>query len=189
MKLNALLRTDEALAGGRCRAEKHVDGLFAAEQKRKCRTCGGTLPPQFFPLLGADKRQCSTCQAAYNKERAAALRLAQPPAEKQCKRCQATLPAAAFAQSKLSPTGLSSFCRVCNDTAARESQALTAAVPVPEIAQPATKTCSKCGVEQPRSAFTRRTIEWDGLLGWCRGCRCKYEAKRRAVAAATATQC
>ena len=184
MKLNALLRSDEFLAGGRCRAEKHVDGLFAAEQERKCRTCGGTLPPQFFPLLGSERRPCRTCRAVYDKERVAALRPAQPPVEKQCRRCQATLPAAAFSADSRNLTGLLSFCRVCNSTTAQESQALTAAVPVPEIAQPAIKACSKCGVEQPRSAFSRVAGQYDGLRGWCRGCD---KAKRRAVAAATAT--
>jgi len=182
-----LLRSDEFLAGGRCRAEKHVDGLFAAEQERKCRTCGGTLPPQFFPPLGGDNQQCSTCKAVYDKERVAVLRLAQPPAEKQCRRCQATLPAAAFYPIRQNITGLSSYCRVCNGTTARESQALTASVPVPENAQPATKACSKCGVEQPRSAFSSVARYSDGLQSWCRGCVSDYDAKRRAVAAATAT--
>ena len=182
-----MLRSDEPLAGGWCRAEEHVDGLFATERERKCRTCGGTLPPQFFPLLAGDTWLCSTCRAVYDKERrAAAVRPAQPPAEKWCRRCQATLPAAAFWPDR-TPTGLHSFCRVCNTTAARESKALTAAVPVPEIAQPATKACSKCGVEQPRSAFSRDARHNDGLRGWCSGCASDYEAKRRAMAAATVT--
>ena len=72
--LTALLRSDEPLAGGQCRAEKLVDGLSAAERERTCRTCGGTLPPQFFPLLGENNRPCRTCRAVYNKERAAAIR-------------------------------------------------------------------------------------------------------------------
>ena len=42
---------------------------------------------------------------------------------------------------------------------------------------PSTKTCTKCGEEQPASAFSRRTKSADGLEYWCRSCSSKrYKA-------------
>ena len=41
-----------------------------------------------------------------------------------------------------------------------------------------TKKCTKCGRELPLSEFTKHKSRSDGLQGWCKSCRKKYDKTR-----------
>ena len=174
------------LHSARCRAEAQIDGSFAMEEERECRTCASTLPPSFFPLQGANCRQCSACTREYDRRRRAAACPPALPAEKQCGRCKQLRPAAAFSADRIHPTGLHGFCRDCSGAVRQENAAVTAAVPMPEAAQPPTRICPDCKLMLPRHAFSRDARISDGHFGRCKSCERALQAKRKAAAAANA---
>lgn len=99
--------------------------------------------------------------------------------EKFCPSCQQTLPSEKFYRDARRPTGLSSWCKICQRTAqkkrdeAKKAAERRAAAPPPDQAdtgdQAETKVCTQCGEEKPIGEFHR---DWkQGRKSACKACR------------------
>lgn len=103
---------------------------------------------------------------------------------KVCSACGETLPLDSFHRHHASPGGRRLRCRGCvaaykrDYYARRDVEKLRAQQDVAAQASP-TKVCSQCGVERPRSDFSKDGNSTDGLRAYCYRCFRKYDAAYR----------
>jgi hypothetical protein len=94
---------------------------------------------------------------------------------KVCCRCEEPQATSAFSKSGDSGDGLKPFCKKCASKEAkarREKNKAREIIIVPDF-----KTCSRCKLEKPNSAFSKDSGVKDGLKSYCKECGSKVNKK------------
>jgi hypothetical protein len=90
--------------------------------------------------------------------------------DKLCRACGETKSLAAFHRNVRSPDGRTLYCRPCHSLRQKVWRAANRERYLALTAVAATKTCGRCGVEQPVARFYRQIGTRDGRFGLCKTC-------------------
>lgn len=149
---------------------------------KRCNRCGETKPGTEF-TRSAERAdglvsRCRTCC------RRPPIK-AKPPeyTEKPCSQCRAVQPLSAYHRARCSTDGCSPICKRCRRAAAglvEESNRVrwAAGLTPPDDGL---KRCGKCGLELPKTDFTRAARCKDGLNWCCRACWKRHYDENQAV--------
>ena len=183
-------RAETAMAANKEKRKARAE-TARATNKGKPKTCNKCEKAQsrseFYKSSSAPdglSYNCKTCILSYketNKEklraRAETAIAANKGKPKTCTKCGITQSRSEFHKKSDAPDGLSYNCKTCvgsygskyNETIKEGRKARSEAAIETNKGKP--KTCTKCGITQPRSKFHKKTDTLDGLNKYCKTCR------------------